>query len=53
MDEMQGVIAGAGALDGAGQAAGDAALARIAKPEPFDVEAGRARLDVALQGGAA
>ena len=51
MDEMQGVMAGTGALAGHAAERAAAALARIAGgPEPFDAEAGRVRFEVALAG---
>ena len=51
MAEMQAVVAGAGALDGAAVRRADAALARRPKtPEPFDVAEARARLAAAFAG---
>jgi beta-N-acetylhexosaminidase len=51
MGEMQGVMAGTGALEGHPADRAAAALARIAGgPEPFDEEAGRARFEAALAG---
>ena len=51
MAEMRAVIAGTKALAGRAKARAEAALARIARaPEPFDVEAARARFDAAFGG---
>jgi beta-N-acetylhexosaminidase len=51
MAEMQAVIAGTRPLVGRAKARAAAALNRIARtPEPFDVDAGRARFDAALDG---
>ena len=51
MDQMKAVIAGTKALAGKAKARADAALARLARrPEPFDVEAARARFDAAFDG---
>ena len=49
--EMAAVVAGARPLAGKAKARAAAALARLARaPEPFDVEAGRARFDAAFGG---
>jgi len=51
MAEMKPVAEATGALVGKSHRRADAALARLARiPEPFDVEAGRARLDAAFEG---
>jgi beta-N-acetylhexosaminidase len=51
MAEMEAVLSGAGTLSGRSKARAEAALARIAAaPEPFDVDAARARLDAAFDG---
>ena len=49
--DMTAIAVGAGPLRGQGQRRAEAALARLARqPEPFDVEAGRARFDAAFEG---
>ncbi len=49
--EMAAVVAGARPLAGKAKARAAAALARLARaPEPFDLEAGRARFDAAFDG---
>lgn len=54
MDEMKAVVRGVRPLAGKARRRADAALARLARvPEPFDVEAGRARFEAALGGRAA
>jgi beta-N-acetylhexosaminidase len=50
MEEMTAVAAGASELTGQGAARCEAALSRLTEPEPFDIEAGRARLAAALEG---
>jgi beta-N-acetylhexosaminidase len=51
MDEMKEVMAGVGPLLGRQRSRANAALARIVRaPEPFDVEAGRARFAAAFEG---
>jgi beta-N-acetylhexosaminidase len=51
MAEMTAVAAGARPLSGYAMRRAKAALGRIAKaPEPFDVEAGRARFAAAFEG---
>ena len=51
MDEMRAVVAGTRDLAGRAKARAAAALSRVARvAEPFDVEAGRARFDAALEG---
>jgi beta-N-acetylhexosaminidase len=51
MDEMTAVAAGARPLAGAAARRAKAALGRLARaPEPFDVEAGRARFAAAFEG---
>ena len=50
-EEMASVVAGCRPLAGKAKARAAAALARLARaPEPFDVEAGRARFDAAFGG---
>jgi beta-N-acetylhexosaminidase len=51
MAEMAGVVRGVKPLAGKARRRAEAALARLARaPEPFDAEAGRARLEAAFEG---
>lgn len=50
MDEMEAVVAAAGALDGLAEARAHAALSHRGTPDPFDIEGAEAELSQMLQG---